>query len=290
MTRLAGIFGYPLDHSISPDFQQAAFDHLGLPLRYRLWPTPPERLAAAVGGLSGNEYIGANVTVPHKEAVLGMVDRVDGWARSIGAVNTIAKEDNRLVGYNTDADGLVRSLRNEASFDPPGRSALILGAGGAARATAFALAREGLASLVIANRTVERATRLAEHVGDIVETRGIRLDPEALGSAAGEADLIVNCTSVGMAHGTAEGVSPINAEFIPAGALVFDVVYNPAETPLLAEAKRAGARTLAGLAMLIYQGAAAFELWTGRPAPVDVMFAAGRRALGQDIADSVTSP
>ena len=280
MTRQVGIIGYPLKHSISPSFQQVAFDHYSLPVRYSAWSTHPDMLREQILKLRGDSYIGANVTVPHKENVRAHLDEIDPWATSIGAVNTIVNEDGRLTGYNTDASGFARSLKETGGFDPAGKRVLLLGAGGAARAAVFALANENVASLTIANRTVERAQRLADEVrGLIFHVAAVPLKPSHLSAAAASADLIVNSTSIGMSQGDSEDRSPLMARHIPRSALVYDMVYNPPETPLLLEAKRAGAPTLGGLAMLIYQGAAAFERWTGQEAPIDLMFRAGRDAL-----------
>ena len=282
MTRLAGIFGYPLAHSLSPAFQQAAFNHYGLDARYLAWETPPDALAAEVAKLRGGDFIGANVTIPHKQAVMALLDEVDPLAAAIGAVNTIVKRGGRLVGYNTDAHGFMRALKEDAAFEPSGRRALLLGAGGAARAAAFALCQEGAASLVIANRTLERAAALAAALNaDGASISAIATDDAALHDAALNADLIVNSTSVGMRHGGAEGQTPLAGGLIPHDAVALDMVYNPQHTPLLAAARSAGARAVGGMPMLIYQGAAAFEMWTGRVAPVEAMFAAGNVALMQ---------
>ena len=282
MTKLVGLFGYPLSHSISPAFQQAALDHYSLPVRYDLWPTPSDRLEAEVSKLRGPGYLGANVTVPHKERVRAFLDDVDPLARSVGAVNTIAREGSRLVGYNTDGFGFVKCLVEAGGFAPRNKRVLLLGAGGAARAAAFALAEAGVASLTIANRTLERARSLARDVGDSAESvRAVPADGGALREAATGAELIVNSTSVGMSHGDAQERTLLDADLIPSGALVFDLVYNPSETPLMREARKAGARTLGGLMMLIYQGAASFERWTGKPAPIEVMVKAGQQALAR---------
>ena len=282
MTRLAGIFGYPLAHSLSPAFQQAAFNHYGLDARYLAWETPLDALAAEVAKLRGGDFIGANVTIPHKQAVMALLDEVDPLAAAIGAVNTIVKRGGRLVGYNTDAHGFMRALKEDAAFEPSGRRALLLGAGGAARAAAFALCQEGVASLAIANRTLERAVALAADLSaDGASINAIATDDAALHDAALNADLIVNSTSVGMRHGGAEGQTPLAGGLIPHDAVALDMVYNPQHTPLLAAARSAGARAVGGMPMLIYQGAAAFEMWTGRVAPVEAMFAAGNVALMQ---------
>lgn len=274
------LIGYPLGHSISPAFQQAALDHLALRADYTTMPVPPERLAEALDGLRGGQFLGANVTIPHKEAVLGHLDGIDSWASSIGAVNTIVKDGSKLVGHNTDASGFMTSLKEKAGFHPKGASALLLGAGGAARASAFALAREGVASLTIANRTLGRAKSLADEIArDATSVSAVPMQGDSLSAAARAADLIVNATSIGMRHGPGEDASPIEAGLIRPGSLVYDMVYTPAETPLLAAAKDAGASTLGGLWMLVLQGAAAFELWTGKSPPVDVMHRAAQDAL-----------
>ncbi len=286
MVKHLGIIGYPLAHSISPAFQQAALDDYGLPVRYEAWPTAPEALRERVGSLRGADYLGANVTIPHKEQVAQMVDTVDSWAQAVGAVNTIVKTGRDLVGYNTDADGFLRSLREDLGFEPRGGSVLVLGAGGAARAAVFGLAREGVAGVTIANRTLDRAQSLAAEVtNSVAEAGAVALDDEsAVRRAAAGAQLIVNATSMGMRHGEGEGSTPLKADLIPPSALVYDMVYTPRETPLMIEAKKVGARAIGGLSMLVYQGAASFELWTEREAPVQVMFHAAEKALSAQTA------
>ena len=279
-TRYAGLLGYPLGHSLSPAFQQAAFDHCSLPVRYDAWSIPPARLRSEVERLRGDAFLGANVTVPHKEAVMSMVDEVEPWARRIGAVNTIVKDGELLVGHNTDAGGFIAALRESGGVEPRGKGVVLLGAGGASRAAAFALASEGASWLTIANRTLERAQALAADLRETAErVEAVPLEGSRVTTACARADIIVNCTSIGMLHSDDEGRSPVDGTAVPSTALVYDMVYNPAQTPLLVEAGQAGARTLGGLSMLVYQGAASFELWTGREAPVQVMFEAARRAL-----------
>ena len=281
MTSLLGIIGHPLGHSLSPVFQQAALDHLGIDATYEAWDTPPERLAERVRSLRATPYLGTNVTVPHKEAVARMVDRLHGPAERMGAVNTIVRRDGALHGYNTDVEGFLRSLREDGRFDPKGQCCVVLGAGGSARAVAYALATSGAASILILNRTLERAQELARSLQgsgtrvEAIETAVGARSPRPLVACA----LIVNCTSLGMKGGPAPNESPLAANQIPEGTLVVDLVYSPPVTPLLRQAKQAGAGALGGLPMLIYQGAASFALWTGRDAPVDVMFQAVRKAL-----------
>jgi shikimate dehydrogenase len=278
------VIGYPLAHSISPAFQQPAFDHLQLDVRYRAYETPPAALAAFFAGLRAGDWLGCNVTIPHKRAVLDLVDGVAEEARLIGAVNTVVKgPDGRLVGHNTDAGGFLRALVEDAAFDPRGKGAVLLGAGGAALAVAVALVRAGADRLWLANRTPGRAEALADSLahgfpGAPVEV--VPLEQAALRRPLAEAALLVNGTSVGMAHGPAPEATPLPVALLGPHLVVYDLVYNPPETPLLRAAARAGARTQEGLPMLIYQGALAFERWTGRAAPVALMLAQGRRALG----------
>lgn len=285
MNTALGIIGFPIGHSISPVFQQAALDCCAIPARYRAYNVHPEDVAAFVAELRLPAILGINVTVPHKEAVIPFLDNLDDWAAEAGAVNTIVHRRGRLTGYNTDGYGFLRALREGAGFDPAGSRALILGAGGAARGVVLALAREKVAQLTIANRTARRAEILSR----LAQSRGVAAaalplpatanpDP-ALAAAARQADLIVNCTTIGMAHGPqADGV-PLPWQLLAPGALVYDLVYNPPQTRLLGEAAQAGIATLGGIEMLVYQGAAAFELWLERPAPVPEMLAAATRAM-----------
>lgn len=303
MTKYIGIIGHPLTHSISPIFQQAALDYYGLDIRYQVWEV--EKVELGVEYLNQTQSLGANVTVPYKETVIPFLNSLESKAWRIGAVNTVVKEDKpgtsgtpsrevsvwspaerpvgRLKGYNTDAHGFFRALMDDADFDPEGKVALLLGAGGVARAAGYILIEAGVKSLVILNRNMERAHSLVEALTQHAKA------PQNIAARAWQeenmrriiplADLIVNCTTLGMKHSQGEGVSPVSAELLTVNTLVFDLVYNPIETPLLKEAKKAGARTLGGLSMLVYQGAAAFELWTGKEAPLDIMFQSAKRAL-----------
>ena len=281
MTLQTGIFGYPIEHSVSPAMHRAAFARAGVDAAYTAWQTPPDALADAIAKLRGDEYLGANVTVPHKRAVMAHLDEIDEAAREIGAVNTIVNRNGRLFGTNTDAYGFLESLRAESGFDPRGADATLIGAGGAARAAAHALAGAGVRNLTIANRTQERAAALASEIAERgVSARGIGLDDPDFADACANAGLIVNSSSVGMLGGPAEGASPVPIGAIRRGCVVYDMVYNPMETPLLAQAADAGAQTVGGLPMLVHQGAAAWELWTGQDAPINAMFEAAKEALG----------
>ena len=278
MPQRLGIIGHPIGHSISPVFQQAALDAIGFQGTYEAWDVTPDGVGDFVNGLRAPRTLGINVTVPHKEAVIPYIDEVDDWSSTAGAVNTIVSREGRLSGHNTDGIGFLRALREGAGFDPRGEDVLVLGAGGSARGIVYALARAGAAQLFIANRSLERAERLA----DLSIDSGVAAEAVPLSDApraATEATLIVNCTSMGMVHGPDENGTPLFAADIPSTSLVNDLVYNPLETPLLREAAQAGAATLGGIQMLVYQGAASFEMWTGQPAPVTVMLEAATKAM-----------
>ena len=276
--RRVGIIGYPLGHSVSPAFQQAALDHHDLDVRFEVWETPPDALREVVTRLRAPNALGAGVTVPHKAAVIPLLDRLSEPAQRVGAINLIVNRDGLLEGHNTDTTGFLRALREDSAFDPAGKRVLLLGSGGAARAVAHVLLEQGVAALTIANRTPERARQLVADLGGGTALSAVSLEPSEL-AVDGGWHLIVNCTTLGMRHSAGEKRSPITSASISSDALVYDLVYNPPETPLLREAGRAGAHTLGGLPMLIYQGAEAFQLWTGKEAPLEVMFQAARRAL-----------
>ena len=282
MTRYLGILGYPLAHSISPVMQQAALDYYSLDIDYEAWHTPPQELTERVSRLRDKSCLGANVTIPHKESVYQLLDDCDPWSSRVGAVNTIVNDNGRLVGHNTDSEGFLKAIRERLGVDLRDSQILLLGAGGAARAAAFALCHENISSLTIANRKLERAQALVNDVQkDIPSTTAIPIEDTYLGRSARVADLIVNATSIGMSHGGNEGRSPLSADHIQPGTTVFDMVYTPTETALLAETRKAGALGLGGLWMLVYQGASGFELWTGKIAPVDIMYRAAETALGE---------
>jgi len=281
--KIIGLIGYPLAHSISPAFQQAALDHLGIDARYELWETEREALAERVAGVRRPDCLGVNVTVPYKELVIPLLDETDPLAAHIGAVNTIVNRDGRLCGYNTDITGFARALRQDGGFDPSGAHVVLLGAGGAGRAATMALVQAKAASVTIFDIAPERAQRLVEDLGRQGETllRAVPAAGDYLAAAVmKKCQLLVNCTPIGMRHSKEEHDVPMPPELIPAGILVVDIIYNPLETRFLAEAKRRGARTLGGLSMLVYQGAHSFELWTAVQPPLDVMFEAARKAFG----------
>ena len=279
-----GVIGDPGKRSLSPTFQQAAIEALGLDITYERWATPPDGLATRIESLRAPHVLGANVTIPHKQAVIPLLDELDGLARRVGAVNTIANREGRLYGYNTDVEGFLRGLRDDAGFDAAGKGVLIAGAGGAARAVIVALVEAGARSVVVINRTYPRAARLVQDLAPTAGEAQLHAMPDIFLSwtdSLSRADLLINCTPAGQASaaGAAIEESPVPFDAIRPGMLVYDLVYVPAETPLMKAAKAVGARVLGGLPMLIYQGAASLKIWTGREAPVDIMFKAARQAL-----------
>lgn len=275
-----GLIGDPVANSYSPRFQQAALDALGFPARYELWHTPAEQLIGRIRSLCDERCLGANVTIPHQEAVLPLLDKVDPLAARIGAVNTIVHRDGYLHGYNTDAPGLLLALHEQGigKLQPDnqvslkGHTAILLGAGRAARGAAFALANASVSHLIIVNRHFERAQRLAADVQLHFEGTVFSLsDPAFL--IPHRASIVINATSVGMY----EEISPLPAEILvrfSSDTFVYDMIYNPSQTHLLCQARTMGLRTANGLSMLLHQGALAFTLWSGEPAPLEVMRAA----------------
>lgn len=257
----------------------AALAELGIDARYHALDVPPDALGEAVAALRQEGVIGANVTIPHKQTVMGWLDALDGSAREAGAVNTVVREDGpdgtRLVGSNTDGEGFLRALA-ELGVTPAGLPTVVLGAGGAARAVTLALLQAG-ARVTLHNRTRVRAERLAAELagqGAVSVAGGGGLE-----GAVRSARLLVQATAAGM-EGAAEGASPLPEGVLPQEGAVVDLVYRPRETPLLARAKAAGLTVQNGLPMLVHQGALAFERWFGQDAPVEVMRRAAEEALG----------
>ena len=279
MTQTVGLIGYPLGHSISPVFQQAAFDHLGLDIRYELWETPPENLKEMVNSIRSEDKLGSNVTVPYKEEVIPLLDELNETATDIGAVNTIVKKDGKLIGYNTDAEGFLRSLETEGKFDPEAKTVTMIGAGGVARAIGFVLVTSDVKSINIFDIDITRAEKLATELQGVPVKILKSNEGSEFEDAVGSVDLLINCTPIGMKHSDSENQAPVSKELISKDSLVYDVVYNPVKTTLLKMAEQAGARTLGGLSMLVYQGVASFELWTEKMAPVDIMMQKAREAL-----------
>jgi len=286
VTQFIGVIGYPLKHSVSPYFQQAALDYYKLDMLYEAWEVKAEDLSTMINRLRQSQNLGANITVPYKEAVLSLMDEVDDFAGTVGAINTVVNCEGSLIGFNTDASGFLKALCDDASFEPRNKRVVILGAGGAARAVSLGLLQEKIGSLIITNRASSRAENLAVSLAEhsAKNNLGTEIDtmpwqsPQLI-EALKHCQLIVNCTTLGMKNSSGEGKSPLAANLVPKDALVYDLVYNPSETPLLTMAKGAGAKAIGGLPMLVYQGAASFKLWTEKEAPVDIMFNRAKEAL-----------
>ncbi len=275
MITTVGLIGDPVAHSVSPAMHNAAFAAHGMDEQYVLWHTPAATLPERIAQLRAPGIRGANVTVPHKTAVMSLLDTVDINAQAIGAVNTIVRDaGGRLHGLNTDASGFARALEH-GGYGARGGAAVVLGAGGTARAVVYALGHVGIGSLVIANRTLARAQVLVHDMQaqTKVRVRPLALVDAALPKAIAQADLLVNTTTAGLNDDSA----PVEQEHLHAGLFVVDAIYHM--TPLLRAAVERGARTQDGLEMLVQQGAQAWEAWTARAAPVDVMRAAARHAL-----------
>jgi shikimate dehydrogenase len=281
-----GVISGPDKKSLSPIFQQAALDALGLDVVYEAWPTPEDGLTTRVATLRGESVLGANVTIPHKQAIMDLVDEVDETVSRVGALNTVVNDSGRLSGHNTDVDGFLRGLKEDGGLDPARARVLIAGAGGAARAVIVALMDSQAASITVINRTFGRARHLVEDLSPLAGGTALNALPDMYASWAASSmrcDLLVNCTPAGSGRNPAdeeEEDSAVPLDILHSGMLVYDLVYLPPETPLMAAARSRGSRVLGGLPMLIYQGAASFRIWTGREAPVDVMFQAAQAALG----------
>lgn len=294
-TRLCAVYGHPVRHSASPAMQNAGMAALGLDWRYFAFSVPPEQLKEALAGAAAMRFVGVNLTVPHKLLAVGLMDVLDASARQWGAVNTVRFEGRdregawrpmaelpaddvrevRLHGFNTDADAIVRSVREDLDLEPRGARVLLLGAGGAGRVAALRLAAEGVARLWLVNRTETKARDVAAELPRLFPDSPTRVD---LGYPAEPVDLVLNATSAGL---RAEDPLPFDErQWSPGRArAAYDMIYRPAETPFLARAREAGCRTANGLGMLLYQGASALEIWSGRPAPLEPM----RRALRENV-------
>lgn len=278
-TRVLGILGWPVGHSMSPIMQNAALAVLGLDYVYVPFAVPPEGLAAAVIGLKALGVDGFNVTIPHKSAIVPLLTRLSPEAELIGAVNTVKREGNELVGYNTDCSGFIKSLRADLGSDPAGSRVLVLGAGGAARAALVGLCQAGAREIIVANRSLESGRRLI----DTFSTRfrgtqfaAIPQDVASLSPVLQKIDILVNTTSVGMGGSR---FPALDLTAMTRRGCVYDMVYTPPETPLLLEAARQGLRRANGLGMLVAQGELAFALWTGEEAPQGVMKTAIESAM-----------
>lgn len=277
-TRVAGVIGDPVRHSLSPALHNAAFAALGLDWVYVAFPVRAGRAAAAVAAMRTLDLAGLSVTMPHKAAVVGGLDRLGPTAARLGVVNTISwtasPDGSELMGESTDGAGFLDALRGDDGFDPTGRRCLIFGAGGAARSVCLALAEAGAAQVRVVARSADAARECAALAGPA----GAPLSPAVVAEAVTDSDLIVNATPVGMVGG--DGVPfEMDSALLRSQQFVADLIYAPATTPLLAAGRARGAGTANGLGPLIHQAARQVAIWTGRPAPIEAMSAAALSAL-----------
>ena len=279
----AGVFGNPVEHSLSPEMQNAALKHSKIDIQYARFQILPNELREALELVRKKEFVGVNLTIPHKVAAIELADKCDDDVKGIGAANVIKVEDDKLRGFNTDGRGFSRAVREEFSVDLRDMRILVLGAGGAARAIARQCAKENCERLVIANGTFEKGQQLVDSLrgffegpkvfGPVPRLQAIRWEESAFQFQITNVDLIVNATPVGLNRGDP---SPIPSRLLAPHLMVYDTIYSAKRTPLISAAIEAGARAANGLSMLLHQGALAFEIWFQREAPVDVM----RAALG----------
>ncbi len=271
-TDIYGIFGHPVSHSLSPVMHNSAFNALGLDCVYVAFDILPEKIGEAAEALRIFGVKGINITIPHKQSIIPFLDEIAPDAKLTGAVNTVKNEDGRLSGFNTDVGGFLRAIEEDLGFKPGGSNVFLLGAGGAARAIMSAFCMNNARSIIIANRTYGKAEALGSEFAS--HFKEIKIEPvsleetDTIKTLLEETDIVVNSTSAGM---EGAGTLELPLKSLKKTAVVYDIVYKPAETPLVLEALKKGHRASGGLSMLLYQGAESFKIWTGMDAPVDVM-------------------
>jgi shikimate dehydrogenase len=275
-TKLYGIFGCPVEHTFSPGMHNAAFKKLGMDACYVPFAVKPEKLEEAVRAILPLGLCGLNITVPHKERVIAYLDELSEEARLINAVNTIEVKNGKLVGHNTDGRGFLRSLKEDAGFKPKGKKYFIIGSGGAARAVGFSLALAGANKIIFYDLDASKANALAADIREKAGVESASVSEDVVGGYASEADCLINATPLGLKK---TDFLPIRKEYVLKKHLICDLVYNPPVTALLKVAKKQGAKVFSGLGMLLYQGVIAFEVWTGRKAPAQIM----KRALSRQM-------
>jgi shikimate dehydrogenase len=286
-TRVCGLFGYPVEHSFSPIMHNAAFSFLGLDFIYVPYCVAPEELESAARAVRALGMVGVNITIPHKEKVCYYLDEVTPGAKIAGAVNTVVNKKGKLYGYNTDGAGFLRALREETAFLPDGKAALIVGAGGAARSIAVELAMSGVRLVTIVNRNHERAQALANLLTEqtpVKKADTARLTGAEFKEAVKRAELIIQATPLGM-YPNEDACLDFPYEYLQPGQVICDLVYNPPATQFMKNASLTeGVKVTGGVGMLLYQGALAFEHWTGLQAPVEIM----RKSLQEFLDAQVT--
>jgi len=268
-TRVCGVIGDPIEHTLSPTIQNAAFNHLKLDFAFVAFRVKAVELENAIQGMRGLGIHGLNVTMPHKSTVIAYLDEVDSAVKFLGSANTILNRDGELSGFNTDGVGALKALR-ENGVALSGKKVLLLGAGGAAKAIAFALAKE-VGELYVLNRAAEKAEELGKTLGRMFNRKvvGGALSSDAIAENLQDSDILINATSAGMKPNLSQSL--VAPQWLRSDLAVMDIVYNPVETKLAKDAKAAGAKVVSGVEMLIYQGAASFKIWTGKSAPIEAM-------------------
>ncbi len=279
--KIFGLLGYPVKHSLSPVMHNVAFKALGIKAEYKLFEKKPEELTDFFRELKKGSISGVNVTIPYKEKVLKYLDELNREAELIGAVNTILVKGKKLIGYNTDGQGFITSLKKEAGVDPKGKRVVIIGTGGAGRAVSIQLAKEGVKRIGLFDIIFDKAQNIASHIKkNISKVEATSVRKEGLKKEVREADILINATPAGM---RANDPLPVDPKLLHPNLLVYDLIYNPSQTKLLAEAEKIGAKTLNGMGMLLYQGALSFTIWTGKEAPIEVMARALEKELNKQI-------
>jgi shikimate dehydrogenase len=287
MTKRVVLIGHPVAHSLSGAMQQAAFDSVGIDARYELWDRAPIELADAINEVRGDDFLGANVTIPHKERVVPMIDKLTEEAQQTGAVNTLTREGRRLVGHNTDVPGFAAALDKLVGRQKMPRAAVVLGAGGGARAVVYGLIRAGFQRIIVFNRHLHRAEGMVKFFARSAAHMDLKAMPwheSIIESELAKTKVLINATSIGLTS----DVSPVPAEVITGDLLVLDLIYN--RTRLLRDAEAIGATAQDGELMLLHQGAASFALWTGQPAPLEIMSEALAEARAQGVRSAEGEP
>ena len=280
LNKFAGIIGYPLSHTLSPSMHNFIYQKLGIDVEYKKWEISPNNLKSHIEKINNENFIGANITVPYKEKIVPLLDEIRNEAKFTGAVNTIVKNNNKLIGYNTDVYGIEQTLDIKLKNDVI-NNAVIFGAGGAAKAALFVLLQRGLNNLTIVNRTKSNALKMISKFNNVnYDQTIITLNEKSqIKSACLSADLIINTTILGMKGSGYEDISPIDSTFIDSNSVIFDMVYNPTKTPLIKIALERNANIIEGLNMLVYQAIKSIELWTGIRPSFDDMYSKCKEIL-----------
>ena len=280
LNKFAGIIGYPLSHTLSPSMHNFIYQKLGIDVEYKKWEISPNNLKSHIEKINNENFIGANITVPYKEKIVPLLDEIRNEAKFTGAVNTIVKNNNKLIGYNTDVYGIEQTLDIKLMNDVI-NNAVIFGAGGAAKAAFFVLLQRGLNNLTIVNRTKSNALKMISKFNNVnCDQTIITLNEKSqIKSACLSADLIINTTILGMKGSGYEDISPIDSTFIDSNSVIFDMVYNPTKTPLIKIALERNANIIEGLNMLVYQALKSIELWTGIRPSFDDMYSKCKEIL-----------